>query len=232
MRGLDATLPPADGVAWFNKLYLAVTEAVAAELGRGAFEDARFTERLDVVFAGLYLAALDADPGRAPRAWVALFEARRRPRLLPIQFALAGMNAHINRDLPLALVAVRRELGIDLRRGTPQHRDFTRVNLLLEVTEARVKAWLAAGVVGVADRRLGRVDDAIAMWNVSRARDAAWTNGEALWALREVPELHDAFLLSLDRLVGFAGRGLLAPVEPAVRRRIPLPGWLRRLLGR
>ena len=29
----------------------------------------------------------------------------------PIQFALAGMNAHINRDLPLALVETCDELG-------------------------------------------------------------------------------------------------------------------------
>jgi len=31
--------------------------------------------------------------------------------LLPLQFALAGMNAHINRDLPAAIVATYGELG-------------------------------------------------------------------------------------------------------------------------
>ena len=40
-----------------------------------------------------------------PTAWQPLFERRADPGIEPIQFALAGMNAHINHDLPLAVVA-------------------------------------------------------------------------------------------------------------------------------
>ena len=50
------------------------------------------------------------------------------------------------------------------------------------------------------------------MWNVERARDAAWVQGEALWALRGVGFLERRYLDTLDRLVGFAGRGLLVPL--------------------
>jgi hypothetical protein len=50
------------------------------------------------------------------------------------------------------------------------------------------------------------------MWKVERARDAAWTNAEALWAIRRLPRLRGEFLATLDRLVGFAGRGLLRPL--------------------
>ena len=50
------------------------------------------------------------------------------------------------------------------------------------------------------------------MWEVARARDAAWTHAETLWALRHLSELKEAYLLTLDRIVGFAGRGLLIPV--------------------
>jgi hypothetical protein len=40
----------------------------------------------------------------------------------PIQFALAGMNAHINRDLPLALVATCTARKVAPRRGSPAAR--------------------------------------------------------------------------------------------------------------
>jgi hypothetical protein len=50
------------------------------------------------------------------------------------------------------------------------------------------------------------------MWKVGRARDAAWVNGETLWALRGLPQLRAEYALTLDRMVGFAGRGLLRPL--------------------
>ena len=213
MSAIAAALPPADGVARFNDLYLAVTREVLADARADAFEDGAFLARLDVVFAGLYFRAIDADAARArvARAWAPLFAARRRARLAPIQFALAGMNAHINHDLALALVETFRERRLSPRRDTPQHRDYLRVNLILERVEERVKGRLATGLVGVADEALGRLDDVLAMWSVARARDAAWTHAETLWALRERPPLRDAFRLTLDRTVGLAGRGLLLP---------------------
>jgi hypothetical protein len=122
------------------------------------------------------------------------------------------MNAHINRDLPVALVETCVELGREPERGTPEHADYLAVNQLLSTVERRVKREFLTGDLAVADDVLGEVDDVIAMWNVERARDAAWTNAETLWELRSLPDLHGAFLLALDRMVGFAGRGLLRPV--------------------
>jgi hypothetical protein len=60
---------------------------------------------------------------------------------------------------------------------------------------------------------LGRLDDIVAMWSVRNAREAAWTNGEILWVQRSLPELSAQFLATLDRMTGFAGRGLLIPTE-------------------
>jgi hypothetical protein len=140
-----------------------------------------------------------------------LFEARGRPRIAPLQFALAGMNAHINRDLPFALVETWEALDLGPDRGSAAYRDFVLVNDLLERTEERVKAEFATGALGHVERSLGDVDDAVAMWKVSRARDAAWTNAETLWALRGAPAVRAEFAATLDRLVGFAGRGLLRP---------------------
>src|SRR5438128_8815584 len=99
MRAIEAGLPRTDGVACFVRLYLAVTKGVQAELRGTAFAAPRFLAHLDVAFADLFFGALEAyerDPATAPRAWLPLFEARTHRGILPLQFALAGMNAHIN----------------------------------------------------------------------------------------------------------------------------------------
>ena len=215
MRALDAVLPEGDGIRCFNRLYLAVTEAVEERARPGEFADPRWVRWLDVVFANLYFDALRrfaGGRGRVPRAWAALFEARARPGVAPIQFALAGMNAHINRDLPVAVVATCRDRRVAPRRGSPQHRDFGVVDAILAETEARVRAQFAVGLVGVADEALGRLDSVVAMWNARRARQAAWIGAETLWALEPLPFAAARYLSALDRSTGFAGRGLLTPV--------------------
>jgi hypothetical protein len=208
MRALEEGLPAHDGVAWFTRLYLAVTENVAAVLKPRAFKNPAFLERLDVVFANLFFSALE----RTPRAWAPLIACRERRGVAPIQFALCGMNAHINRDLPVALVQTAQALGVDLARARGVHSDFTAINRVLEQTEARVKSEFATGIVGLADEALGALDDRIAMWDVGRAREAAWVQGQVLWQLRGVPALSRRYVDTLDRTVGFAGRGLLVPL--------------------
>jgi hypothetical protein len=219
LRTIEASAPPSDGVACFARLYLAVTEGVGADLTGRGFADARFLETLDVEFAGLFFSALEsyaADPASTPSAWAPLFAQRSRRGIAPLQFALAGMNAHINRDLPVALVTTCRELGLDLREGSPQHADFERVDALLAQIERQVKSVYLTGWIAWVDRlvhRLRRIDDVVAMWDVDRARDAAWTNAQALWALGDDPSLASDYLLALDRMVGFASRGLLIPAD-------------------
>ena len=102
MAAIDAALPPSDGVAHFNRMYRKVTEEVRGAHDQQSFERAEFLERLDVVFANLYFDAVDCSvQGREiPAAWAPLFHHRDRGHTYPIQFALAGMNAHINHDLP------------------------------------------------------------------------------------------------------------------------------------
>lgn len=210
MRRIDASLPDTDGVKWFNLLYLKVTETVKDAPPAGGWRDPAWLERLDVVFAQLYFDAL-ANPATAPRSWQALFDLRNRRDVARLQFALAGMNAHINHDLAIALLQTSRERGSMPRRGSAQHQDFERVNALLERVEAEVKGFLLTGTVGDVDRQLGRVDDVIALFKVRKARDTAWTNGEILWRLRRLSAASADFLQTIDRLVGLSSRGLLAP---------------------
>ena len=223
LRAIEVSAPPADGVVCFARLYREVTEAVEAQLAGGQPTGRPFLERLDVRFAGLFLAAFEAsEGGRAvPPAWVPLFSQRSQHGVAPLQFAIAGMNAHINRDLPVALVSTCRELGLNLAQASPEHAAFEQVNALLSQVEARIKGLYLTGWLDAVDRlvhRFHRLDDVLAMWDVARARDAAWTNGQALWALQETPPLATAFLESLDRMVGLAGRGLLLPADTVIQR--------------
>jgi hypothetical protein len=219
MREIVAPLPRSDGVACFTRLYAEVTEGVRDGLAGVTFHDPRFLGHLDTVFAELFFEALATflrDSGATPAAWLPLFDTRSRRGVAPLQFALAGMNAHINRDLPVALVRTCEELSLELAEGSPQHSDFERVNGVLATVEARVKREYLSGWVRAIDRlvhRADRLDDVVAMWNVSRARDAAWANAEALWALRGDKELTSRYLTTLDKMVGFAGRGLLVPAD-------------------
>jgi hypothetical protein len=217
LKAIDARLPKGDGVKWFNLLYLRVTEAVHTSLLNEPrqWRDAEWITQLDVDFAGLYFEALrvgEQDPAKAPSAWQPLLLNRSRKDLAPIQFALAGMNAHINRDLPVAVETTSGRLGRRVATGSRQHADYLAVNAILERIENQVKVEFATGLVGVADAALGRLDDVLAMWSVARARDAAWTHGMALRRLALFQQLHDDFLSTLDSFTGFAGRGLLTPV--------------------
>lgn len=217
LNAIASGLPATDGVGCFNHLYLEETVAVDTAAGGAGFEDPDFIRALDVVFAGLYFAAVDAaGAGQAvPRSWAPLFAARSDPRIAPIQFALAGMNAHINHDLPLALVSTFEARSLEPGQDSPQHRDYEKINDTIAATEARVKQGFLTGMLGLADEVLGHVDDVVAMWSITEARNAAWTNAEALWALRDHPDLTADYEDALDGTVGFAGRGLLVETLPA-----------------
>ncbi len=211
MESIAAPLAEHDGVRRFNELYLTVTRAVAAEAASAKFEDAAFLTRLDVVFADLYFDAIDElEAGRKPsRAWAPLFEARAKQGIAPLQFAIAGMNAHINHDLVLALVTTTKEFDCGLDRGTPQHRDYVAVDKLLQRVQDEIKERFTTGVVRDLDRAGGVVDDLVANWKVSMARDNAWTQAQILDAIGGSGFLRKQFLTALARNVGFAGRALL-----------------------
>lgn len=215
MQALADSLDPDDGVRRFNELYHAVTVEVArVQAESTTFEDAAFMTRLDVVFADLYFEAVDADLGGRSigRAWAPLFDKRRGPGIAPLQFAIAGMNAHINHDLALALVATTDEFGTGLGRDTPQHRDYLLVNGLLERVQDEIKDRFTTGAIRDIDRAGGRLDDMFASWSVAHARDNAWTQAQTLAALAGSDFLRRQFLTALGRNVGFAGRALLVPL--------------------
>src|SRR5580658_9261296 len=95
MQDIAGALPPDDGLACFNRMYLEVTQDVKDHIGQDFFADPDFVSALDVVFANIYFDAVDAvslTPEAIPAAWQPLFDDRSKPGIYPIQFALAGMN--------------------------------------------------------------------------------------------------------------------------------------------
>src|SRR5262245_51774191 len=100
---LATALPEDDGVRWFSFLYLSVTQSVGDAVASSTFRNPAWLKRLDVVFANLFFDALRkfvSDQADTPRAWWPLLSCRDASGRAPLQFALAGINAHINRDLP------------------------------------------------------------------------------------------------------------------------------------
>lgn len=219
MRALARSLPPRDGVARFNEVYLRTTERISATLEAGEFERPDVLAHLDESFAELYFRAVEAwpkDPARVPKAWQALLEARDRDGIAPLQFVLAGMNAHINRDLAHALVETWTALELHPERGGPEHRDYLLVNSVLEQALRDVKPQLSVGVVQRVDEALGQLDDTLALFSVTHARGNAWAQAEVLVALAAVNSGAATSLAeATDRFVGFAGRALLRAHLPS-----------------
>ena len=211
MEEIDATLPRKDGVAYFNRLYLQVTKSVLTASAGTQFADPAFLDRLDVVFAQLYFdaEATLASGAPCPVAWRPLVQCRGEA-LEPIQFALAGMNAHINHDLPLAVVSTCEELGLAVDDESPEHADYEKVNSILRVVEGQVASWFETGVVAdIEDVTPKVVDRALAMWSIVAAREVAWDHATVLWRLRAHPELASAYAGVLARTTELASQAML-----------------------
>jgi len=212
MQSIDGLLPSSDGLKWFNKLYLMVTQQIDLKPPPNGWEDATWLTRLAVVFANFYFTAiadaLEQNPNVAS-SWQALFEARNKTGVDRIQFALTGMNAHINHDLALALLRTNDELHMTPALQSPEHDDYEHVNGLLEQVLPSALNLLAAGIVGELAQDTGKVGRLLAIWNVRAARDLAWDFAGHLRNLEGASR--DFALEAQDRLSGVIGRTLLLP---------------------
>ena len=210
MQAVDNLLAGKDGLKWFNLLYLQVTQQVDGNPPAGGWEDPAWLTRLDVVFAGFYFRAIAGwlqGSSDIASSWKALFEARFASGIDRIQFALAGMNAHINHDLALALLETDSELNLVPGLNSPEHDDFERVNGLLETELPQGLTFLATGILGELAQDTGKIGRLLAIWNVRAARDLAWDFADHLRALDGIARA--AALAAQDQLTGVIGRSLL-----------------------
>ncbi|MGH3255128.1 MAG: DUF5995 family protein [Streptosporangiaceae bacterium] len=200
---------------YFHATYQRTTVAVAEELKRGGFADNEWVERWDVAFADLYLDALEAAlAGAAPtRPWSIAFGA---PADLPaLRHTLLGMNAHINYDLPQALLAVISDEQFDdpvlLARREADHRAIDNV-LAARVAAEDDELTSLSGPGTLLDRLLRPFNRLGTQRFLREAREKVWANAIALSrARRQGPDTYAAVLAQLEELSAAKVAALLAP---------------------
>jgi hypothetical protein len=211
MESIDELLPNNDGLKWFNRLYLMVTTEVDLDPPAGGWKDPDWLLLLDVVFAGFYFRAVAgflSGDSTVPSSWNVMLSARYTAGIDRIQFALAGMNAHINHDLALALLATDQQMNLVPDDASPQRVDYEAVNGLLNTVMPSALQMLAVGVLGELAQDTGKIGRILAFWNICRARDLAWDFAEHLRGLDD--GARQVALAAQDQLTGALGRAILA----------------------
>ena len=208
---------------FFLATYTRTTRAVAATLADGRFEDPAWVEEWDVVFADLYLDALEAyrsSPDQAPRPWRIAFDAD--PTLPPVAHVLLGINAHINYDLPQALLAVVPPEDFEnpwlLER---RRRDHERIDAVLAERVAAEDGELeqaAGGGRTLLDRVMTPLNREASRRFLRDARGKVWHNTVSLNEARlRGPQAYAERLRDLDALSAAKVVDLLRPGPVLVR---------------
>ena len=207
----------------FLATYLRTTQAVGDAIDRSAFEDPVWVEAWDVVFADLYLDALDADlaadPARpAPRPWRLAFGA---PADLPaLRLVLVAINAHINYDLPQALLAVidDSEFADPVVLGK-RRRDHERIDAVLAGRVAAEDDLISPrSAKSTVDRLLTPLNRRASGRFLREARRKVWHNTIELQRARLAgPEAYAVRLAELEVLSAARVADLLAPGQVLLR---------------
>lgn len=212
MQTIDGLCVNNDGLKWFNGLYLSVAQAVETRVNAGGFHDPPWLAQLDVQFANLYFAALRAafTGSPCPGCWAAMFAVRGNIRITRIQFALAGMNAHINHDLCVAIDATCKATSTVPEHASTQYNDYTSINQVLDGLIEQAKQNLEVRLPGDQLPDLVHLEDLIAGWDVSAARETAWNSAETLWNLPA--PLAQTLLDGIDGFTAVISKTLLVPL--------------------
>jgi hypothetical protein len=205
-------LPPSranNRVAAFNTLYLRITQRIEDALRSGVNEP-DFLEMLDVEFAKRYFTALDLwnhDDDATPDVWEVLFKRAREERMSTLVAAMLGVNAHINHDLSLALIAVWSD------RGAPAddtvHPDYLLVNQIFYEEIPGLRQSFSTEWQLAIDGFVGPLDDWSQRLLVTVTRARAWEQGRRLWRLRNDPDDFEQARLIMDRAASLLGEVLI-----------------------
>ena len=208
-----------DGIASFTKLYHIITQEVGDMAERGEFKSSEFLVQLDLEFAERYFQALRryaADIHTAPGVWRVLFDNRSDPNVPPVNFAVLGVNAHINYDLAHALIATWRHHEPDGDgHESEQYHDYRLVNDVFErqMDDLREKldSLLSAGPDGAPwDVGANWLADLV----VTFTRDLAWKEAKRVWEAGASPEVCHASERRLDSMATLIGEGVLRSPLP------------------
>lgn len=197
-----------DASGYFPALYSRVTTRIA---------EAGIAERLGVTFASYYVRAFRREIER-PRCWQATWDVAGDGNLLIVQHLLLGINAHVNHDLPSAVVDTAREIGA-LEPIRPQ---FDAVNDVLAATYHDVLRDLD-GVARWTNEAAALGGGRLFNFSLRTARRQAWDAAVRMFPLDD--EGTAAYRAELDRLVSVLAYLVTRPVAPLR----PVVALLRRL---
>jgi hypothetical protein len=208
---MDLLPPPAaNRVAAFNSLYYTITDQVARSLGGRTVHDPAFLELLDVEFAKRYFNALrlwGEEDHSTPDAWEVLFRRAQDEKISRLAAAILGVNAHINHDLALALIATWEKL--DTTPGERMHPDYRLVNKIfyqeIPLLRRRYSSRWQLRIDGLS----GDLDDWSQNILVAATRAHAWDQARRLWELREEQEDFARAMLMMDRASAYVGELLI-----------------------
>jgi hypothetical protein len=216
---MEGLAPGHQHLRHFLGTYQRTTLAVGKAVDDGYFEDPAWVERWDVAFAELYLHALDAHlAGDTPaRPWRLAFDAPSD--LAPLRHVLLGINAHVNYDLPQALLAVISDLDFtDPSVMGRRHRDHERIDSVLAGRVAAEDAELGVRGRSLTDRVLQPLNRLASRRFLRESRTKVWHNTLALQAARLAgPAAHDTRLGELEELSAARIADLLAPGQVLLR---------------
>jgi len=205
--------------AAFLGTYLRTTVAVGKAVEDGAFEDPDWVARWDAVFAEFYLDAHDADlagSGAVPRPWRLAFDAP--DRLPALRHVLLGINAHVNYDLPQAMLAVisPADFTDPVLLGRRQ-RDHERIDAVLAGRVGAEDDQLSAEQ-SLLDRVLRPLNRLSSKRFLREARQKVWHNVLELNAARLIGEdVYRRRLGELEVLSAARIADLLAPGQVLLR---------------
>jgi hypothetical protein len=144
------------------------------------FADEAAIIQVDRAFANLYFDAVARyATGDAPPAWRIAFDAARDGRTNAVQDLFLGMNAHIQRDLPVVLAAV----GLVDEQGISRKPDHDRIDEILSDVLDGIEDELAARydpMISLADAKPSPADEEGALEMLKAWREEAWRNAERL----------------------------------------------------
>jgi Family of unknown function (DUF5995) len=210
-RRSDALASTCDHNEIFSLTYLRVTEDYRRTIEGPFFDDTPFVNYEDTLFAHYYFAAHDAWVGgrieHVPPAWRVAFDAAARHAVSASGDLLLGINAHVQRDLPLVLYAA----GIVQPDGTSRKPDHDRVNVILNRVADDVLAEIARRFdPTVDDSNLPTsLDDAALFQTLAGWREKAWRNAERL-AAAPTPEARELVVAEIEADAATEGRAIVA----------------------
>jgi hypothetical protein len=195
---------------YFAALYHKVTCRVKEGILGGEFENGARMEQLDVIFASRYITAYHQwQQKQQPSAsWALAFSILDKSSKVVLQHLLAGMNAHINLDLGIAVVEVANNLNQPL---SLVHKDFNAINTILSALTYEVINELnqVSPLLSLAGLH-AQNNSILIQFALGNARDGAWCFAEDLVGRKEQDYINA--INQRDADINKLGLGIIRPV--------------------